>query len=253
MHQAKKPNFIIRKFIKQFIENHKEDNIKIEGIILFGSYAYPKKISKNSDLDLYLVIKNNGKRYRGIKYIDNVEVDYFINPFIQLESDFENAINSSKKTIIFMLADGKILKDSGNKINKLKKRAKELIKKENKQGLPKFMLTFVKYFIDDYLKDIKDNYNEKDFFAWQYNKNLLLNYLIEVFCKNKKILLVKPKYQKEEIKKRDQNFVKLYESISNEKNNQEQMAKIKKLSEYVLDSLGGKLPREWESESQIKL
>lgn len=235
------------------MESHKEDDIKIEGIILFGSYAYSKKLSKNSDLDLYLVIKNNGKRYRGIKHIDNVEVDYFVNPFIQLESDFKNAINSSGKTIIFMLADGKILKDAGNKINKLKQKAKKIIKEDCRQDMPGFMLVSSKYFIDDYLKDMQDCYNEKDFFAWQYNLNLLLNYLIEVFCKNKKILLVKPKYQKEKIKKVDPNFVKLYESISKSKNKKEQMTKIKKLSGYVLDSLGGELPKEWELESKVKL
>lgn len=253
MSNQQKAELIIEKFIDQFQSKHKKDNIVVEGILLFGSYLNSDQISKNSDLDVYIVIKNNQKRYRGITHIDNVEVDYFINPIKQLRNDFNQNVKSSKKTIVFMLAGGKILKDKRHQLGKLQKEAINILRKEKKQKISAAAVIFTKYFIDDFLKDIQDNYEEKDYFALQYNINLLLNYLIESFCKNKGVLLVKPKYQKNKIKEIDSHFIELFEEVVMTENIGEKIKKITKLSDYVLNDLGGKLPDEWEIESVINL
>lgn len=253
MSNKQRAEIIIEKFINQFQTRHCKNNIIIEGVLLFGSYLNPNQLSRNSDLDVYVIIKNNGKRYRGIARIDNVEVDYFINPIKQLRNDLKQNLKSSKKTIVFMLAEGKILKDKYRQLEKLQKEAINILKKEKKQKISNSEIIFIKYFIDDFLKDIQDNYEEKDYFALQYNINLLLNYLIESFCKNKGILLVKPKYQKNKIKEVDSHFIELFKEIVMTENMGRKIKKIIKLSDYVLDGLGGRLPVEWEMESATNL
>lgn len=253
MKNTKKIDIIIEKFIDEFKKQHSNDSIEIEGVLLAGSYAFPDKLSKNSDLDLFLVIKNAGKRYRGMKKIENIDVDYFINPIQQLRADLEKAKISNSKVFIYVLANGKILLDKDNRLLELQKGARLQIKRQIKNRIPNSSVILMKYFIDDYIGDIEDDYENKDYFAWQYNICLLLNYLVEVFCKYNHILQVKPKYQKAEIIKKDKHFVKLYEKIAIINLKEEKIKQIKKLSRYVLDSLGGGLPEEWEIESPLSL
>lgn len=254
MNTSNKTEKIIYQFIKQFKERHKKDNsLLVEGILLAGSYAFLTKISKNADLDLFLVINNIGKRYRGMARVGDMEVDFFINPIEQLRADFAKAKDTSNKTMVYALADGKILKDRNKNLEKLKKEAKIFLKDLSRVEVAPPTVTLMRYFIDDYLKDVEDSYLEKDYLAWQYNINLLLNYLIEVFCKNNQILLVKPKYQKGKILEKNPHFVKLYEDVAKASDREDKMAAIKKLSAYVLDNLGGRLPKEWEMESPLKL
>ncbi len=243
------PEKIISSFIKQFEKRHKDKAVEIEGILLFGSSLNPETMSKNSDLDLYLIIKNIGKRYRGVMRIDNTEVDYFVNPIEQLRIDFDNAKKNKKMTVLFMLANGNILKDQNGELSTLKNEAVKFLEEETRKQIPEFQITFIKYFIDDYLKDTEDCYIKKDWFSFQYNIHLLLNYLIEVFCNTNQILLLKPKYQKDEIKKKDNTFVKLYEDVEKATMRKEKIKKLKNLSKYVLSKIGGKLSDEWELES----
>jgi hypothetical protein len=114
-------NKIINKFIKQFKTKHHGDNIEIVGILGFGSRFSKKKLGANSDLDVYVVIENIGKRYRGIMIIDGVEVDYFVNPIEQLRLDWGRVKNnaSTKKTAAYMLRDGKIILDHVGQLAKI--------------------------------------------------------------------------------------------------------------------------------------
>lgn len=244
---------IIKNFIKKFKKQHPDDLIIIEGVLLAGSYAFPNKLSKNSDLDLFLVIKDAAKRYRGMKKINDIDVDYFINPIQQLKIDFKKAKKSNSKVFLYVLANGKILLDKNNELLDLQKEAKKCLKQQIEDGMPNSDLKLIKYFIDDYLRDIEDDYANKDDFALQYDTCLLLNYLVEVLCKYNHIPQVKPKYQKAEIIKKYQQFVELYEKIGRINLKEEKIEQIKKLSEYVIDSLGGRLPEEWEVESPLNL
>jgi len=245
---------IIYKFIKQFKDSHPKDKIDVIEIIGFGSIFSEKKLSPNSDFDIYIVIKNIGKRYRGNMFIDGIEIDYFVNPIEQLKADFERVKNKSivKKTICYILRDGKIFLDKNGELKKLKKEAREFLKNDLKNStLSNAKLVIAKYFISDYLKDIEDCFINKDVFSWQYNIATLLNYLIEIFCQFHKIPLIKQKYQCEEIAKKDKKFIKLYEMIAKTSSIEEKNLRIKKLALYVLKSLGGKLSKEWELESSV--
>lgn len=244
---------LIDRFVKIFKDKHQQDNIDIEGIFLTGSFLDPKRFSKNSDMDLFLIVKNTGKRYRGVAHIDGVEIDYFINPLEQIAGDLEKAKEAPKKTMAHILAGAEIILDKNAGLDRLKVRAKELLAQETGSVMPEFARTLSKYSIDDYLKDLEDGLEDGDVFAWQYNKNLFLNYLLEVFCRQENILLVKPKYQKEEIIKKDARFIELYEKAAQASFGEEKNEQIKKLAEYVMDKLGGHLPEDWEMESQVSV
>lgn len=240
---------IIKKFINKFINNHPNENIVVVGILGFGSNFNQKKISKNSDLDLYIIIKNTNKRYRGIMVIDKIEIDYFVNPIKQLKQDWRNFKKgiTHKNTILYMLKDGKIILDKNNQLKKLKDEAKIFFKKEIKsKNISLNDLIIKKYFIEDYLKDIEDDLKNKDIQSWQYNFNLLLIFLVEFFCEINKIPLNKPKYLMEEIVKKDKEFIKIYNSIAKSLSIKDKSQKINKLSLYCLNLSGSKLPKEWE-------
>lgn len=244
----------INKFISQFKARHPKDDIVVIGILGFGSGFSQKKIPLNSDLDVYIVIKDIGKRYRGVMFVGGIEVDYFVYPAKQLRADWKKVKSGAlpKQTFAYMLRDGKILLDQNNALKKLRAEAKEFLKnKLSKNGMPHPLLIINKYFINDYTKDIEDSLRDKDMFSWQYNTSLLLNDLIVVFCQYHNIPLVKPKYQSREIAKKDTKFVALYESIAKDVPIEEKIKRIKKLALYCLESLGGPLPREWELERPV--
>ncbi len=244
---------IIDKFIDSFKNKHANDNINVTGILVFGSSLSYKELPQRSDIDLYLVIENNGKRYRGISVIDGIEVDYFVNPIEQLKLDYENTKKAPKKTVLFMLANGKILRDSNKELESFQSEARDFLQSISKNDMPSFMITFTKYFIEDYLKDIYDNLEDQNDFALHYNIDLLCTYLLETICQIHHLTIEKPKYLTKKINDKDPQFVEIYEKVKNAKNNHDAVEQIAQLSEYVLEKLGGKLPNEWEIESPFNI
>lgn len=243
---------IAYQFIEKLKQKYPKDNLQILGILGFGSYFNKNKFSKNSDLDIYIVIKNNGNRYRGIMHVEGVEVDYFVNPIERLKSDWKKVKyrEVSRKTIAYMLRDGIVILDRNGMLKKLQKEAKLFLKDELKNsGLNHIELTTAKYFIQDYVRDIEDSLLNKDIFSWQYNIHSLLNYLIEIFCRYHKISIIKQKYQAMEIAKKDKRFVKLYQSIAESNSKKEVMKRIDTLVGYCLKSMGGALAQEWDLKS----
>mgnify|MGYP001613373716 FL=1 len=246
---------IINQFIKQFKAKHSQNKIEVLAILGFGSSFRNKKIRDNSDLDLYVVIKNVGKRWRGVMLAGSIAVDYFVYPIEQLKADWNKVKNKIifKQTIVYMLRDSRIILDKTGELKKMRAAARSFLKNELNQGaVPPAWLILNKYFIDDYLKDIVDSYRNKDIFSWQYNFNLLLNNLLEIFCKFHKIPLVKPKYQSTEIIKKDTKFVALYNSIARVATIKEKTNKINQLAFYCLTTMGGPLPKEWELERPLE-
>lgn len=245
---------LIEKFISQFKIRHPEDDIEVVAILGFGSSFKQKKISPHSDLDVYIVIKDIGKRYRGVMIVDGVKVDYFVYPLRQLQADWKRVKSklSPKQTIAYILRDGRILLDQNSKLKRLQAEAQEFLRNELAESeISHPLLIINKYFINDYMEDVEDGLRDKDIFSWQHNINLLLNNLIEVFCQFHSIPLVKPKYQGQEIAKKDKKFVELYELVARASSIEERTKRVKRLMRYCLESLGGSLSREWELERPV--
>ncbi len=250
---------IVDKFLQEFAVKHSD--VEVESILVFGSVLCEEYFYERSDIDLYIVIKNNGKRYRGIMIIDDREVEYFVNPIEQLNDDFENAIkipasagmtNHSQMTILNMLVDGELLQDKDGQVAKLQKRAQNIVSAGGKK-MSDYQIHMAKYFINDYVNDLKDSDDNMTDFAWQRNVDLLLNYLVETVCAFHQIHITKAKYQKEELGKVDKEFVTLYEKIANTNFKKETQESIQKLAQYVIEKLGGDLEKEWEIISDVEV
>ena len=259
---------IVDKFLQEFAVKHSD--VEVESILVFGSVLCEEYFYERSDIDLYIVIKNNGKRYRGIMIIDDREVEYFVNPIEQLNDDFENAIkipasaqnrsvsgqagmmSSSQMTILNMLVDGELLQDKDGQVAELQKKAQDIVNVDGEK-MSNYQIHMAKYFINDYVNDLKDSYDNKEDFAWQRNVDLLLNYLVETVCAFHQMHITKEKYQKEELGKVDKEFVTLYEKIANTNFKKEKQESIQKLAQYVIEKLGGDLEKEWEIISDVEV
>ncbi len=248
---------IVDKFLQEFLTKHSD--LKVESVLVFGSVLCGEYFFERSDIDLYIVIKNNGKRYRGIMIIDDREVEYFVNPIEQLIGDFENAIkipasagmtNTSQMTILNMLSSSELLQDKYGQVAKLQKRAQDIINIGGEK-MSDYQIHMAKYFINDYMNDLKDSDDNMTDFAWQRNVDLLLNYLVETVCAFHQIHITKAKYQKEELEKVDKEFVALYEKVANTNSKKEKQENIQKLAQYVIEKLGGDLEKEWEIISDV--
>ena len=69
-----------RKIAMKFLLQKKKEH-KILCMLLTGSY-YSGKISKTSDLDVFLITDNlSNLREKGVKFIEDIKVSYFINPY----------------------------------------------------------------------------------------------------------------------------------------------------------------------------
>ena len=250
---------IVDKFLQEFLAKHSD--VEVESVLVFGSVLREEYFYERSDIDLYIVIKNNGKRYRGIVIIDDREVEYFVNPIEQLISDFGNAkkipacagmTDTSQMTILNMLSSGELLQDKDEQIAELQKRAQDIVSAGVKK-MSDYQIHMAKYFINDYMNDLKDSYDNIIDFAWQRNVDLVLNYLVETVCAFHQIHITKAKYQKEKLEKTDKEFVTLYEKVVNTNSKKEKQENIQKLAKYVIKELGGNLDKEWEIVSDVEV
>ena len=91
-----------------------------------------------------------------------------------------------------MLRDSKIIFDKDDDLKKLQEQARDFLSKDlARREMPHSLQVINKYFIEDYLNDIKDCLMEKDIVSQFYISNLLLSHLIDAFCRFHKIPLVK--------------------------------------------------------------
>jgi len=64
--------------LKKFVDKQKK-NPNVIGMVISGSFVHYKP-DKNSDLDVFVVLKDSEYREKGNTWINGVEVEYFINP-----------------------------------------------------------------------------------------------------------------------------------------------------------------------------
>ena len=231
--------------LKQFTEKQSK-NPNVIAVLVSGSYIHSKP-DKNSDLDVYVLLKESKTRERGNTWINNIEIEYFINPVKQVRHYFKTEID--QPSTAHMFANSKILYKKGNAVNELIKEAKRIIKKPTKK-MSKIDIEFAKYFIDDMEKDLEDVYLKKDKFAFFEVANEILGKSLELFFKIKRKTKEKSKRLKAQLKTLDKKFANLYSSAITETNMDKKYKKVKKLAQYVEDYFGGKRPKEWKITSK---
>ena len=235
-------NYMQNKFDKALSEALKYFKKKknILGILVGGSYINGN-LSKNSDIDIFIVMENIKWREKGIKIFNGVEVEYFLQPYCQILKYFERESESLKRTTISVFSSGKILFDPQNKVKKLVQIAKKLSSKKLPK-VPKAKVDLIKYFVEDNLKDLSDAVENEDFVL----ANLIINFLFYDILENYFLIdrfpKPKSKYLLNGIK--DENFKERVRTFLNSNSIETRTTSINELAEYFLKNYGGRLPKE---------
>lgn len=235
------------KVLKKFVEQHKR-NPNVVGIFVSGSFIHSKP-DKNSDLDVYVVLKESKFRERGNTWIDGVEVEYFINPISQVKNYFKTEVGEKAPSTAHMFANSMVLYKKGDALDDLIKEAKQIIAKPAPK-MKKFDIEFAKYSIDDMTKDLEDTYLNRDFFAFNLIAHEILERSLQIFLKFNGVRREKTKRLKKQIAELDRNFDKLFSSAVNESVMEKRFGYMIKLVDYVENMMGGKRPKEWKLKSK---
>lgn len=236
-----------RKACDEFVNQMKLDKDLI-GIIVSGSLIY-SKIDKNSDIDIFLILKNGCKyRERGNIWINGVEIEYFKNPPNQIRNYFKKEFKSPHTA--HMLAFGKLVYCSSEEVNKLINEAKQIINRKPPKLNPT-QIEFEKYFIDDQFKDLEDSIINSDEVASIIIRNKAINRCIDIFCNMHQIRRDKDKRLNQQISTIDENYLKSVNSALAEGWNK--LNRIEELRILTEELLGGRRSKEWILKSELDI
>ena len=220
--------------------DHFKNKKNVLGILVGGSYVNGT-LSKNSDIDLFIVTENVKWREKGVKFFNGVEVEYFLQPYNQVLKYFEMESESLKRTTVSLFSSGKILFDPQNKVKELVQFAKKISSKKLPK-VPKPKINLIKYFVEDDLKDLSDATEDKNLKLANLIINSLFNNIIENYFLLERTPLPKSKHLLKEIK--DKKFKNKVSTFLKSNSTETRTNSINKLSKHFLEKYGGKLPKE---------
>lgn len=230
--------------LNEFLKEWKEKEF-VEAALLTGSHAIGVE-TKHSDVDVYIVLSNDVDwRERGNRIINDVLIEYFVNPPKQIKHYFEKEFKQNKRSTARIVTIGKVLFDKTGIIEELKREALEYMKKPFKKPDDVWVET-AKYFFWDSLDGLKDAKERKDP-SFSYLYYLTLNKALEVYSKflcvevppASKVyrLFIDENFRKAYLFEKfpDEKFVSLFlEAIEDE-----ELESLEELILYVFDKMGG--------------
>lgn len=243
-------------FLKKW-ENKKE----VIGAVVCGSYITGNP-SKHSDVDVHIILDSKKPwRKRGNTIIDGVLIEYFVNPVRQHYEYAEEDYKQRKRVNAHMFCTGKTLFDKTGEVKQLiRDSRKYLVKKYPKQN--KIQIELAKYHIWDMCDNLEEvfeaNADEFLFVFYNYLFDLFENYAkfmkFDTIPVNKlKRFLVneqdKKKYHIDDFP--DKEFVKRYVKAIKSKEQPKMMTEYKRLTNYVLDKMGGFDIDGWEIKTPV--
>ena len=202
----------------------------VEGILLFGSCVRSPD-SKHNDIDFFVLINKNW-RQRVSKYVDNILVELFFNPYEKYLDYFNK---EDKMFTLQMFIDGKILFDRNGKLKELQKEAKKILPKRLK--LNKDIKNMIRYHIADVNLDIK---NELEINKYQaiYLMDRTLETLLKYYFRINKIPEPKYNYIIKKIEKDNKNLYKKVKKFIDEKDPEIKSKILKQIQNIVLKPIG---------------
>ncbi|MBE6159587.1 MAG: hypothetical protein E7157_00880 [Lactobacillales bacterium] len=164
---------ILNEFIKEY-----ENEEYVIGAVLGGSYATGNNTEK-SDIDIHIITKEIGWKERGNKIIDDVMIEYFINPISEIYKYMDDDHNRRKRmSTSSMFGYGKIIFDKTGEIQKLQSKALEYYEMEFSSPEP-IEIMFNNYMCWDLMDELKDKINNKE--NIELNYYMLLKELISAY------------------------------------------------------------------------
>lgn len=229
-----------QKALDWFIWKYIKDS-NVIGIIVTGSVIHSTP-DKNSDLDVYVILKESKNRERGNTRINGIEIEYFINPVKQVSYYLTNEL---WKHTAHMLSHWVIIHQKDKIIDKLIKDAKKTLNAKL-PALDKVKKELAKYFLDDRKKDLEDALIKKDVFAFLSLANDLLNRSLDTFYNVHRLPQEKIKRLYNQIKSIDHKFANLYWKALSESDMKQKYKLLLKLITYTENLLWGKRAKEWK-------
>jgi len=222
---------------------------EVIGAIVCGSYITGNP-SKHSDIDIHILLDSKTSwRERGSEIINGILIEYFANPVKKHYEYAEEDYKQRRRTNAHMFCTGKVLFDNTGELKQLiKDSRKYLVKKYPKQN--KILVELAKHHIWDMLDNLEEVFEAdgKDFFFVFYND---LNDLFETYAKFlqfdsisvhklRRFLVDEKDKKKYHISNfPDEEFVKMYVNTINLKDKSKMLKEYQKLTNHILDKMGG--------------
>lgn len=209
--------------------------------ILLGRSVIRESTLKQSDVDIYAVIRSSWRQHRA-KVVAGVDVQLWINPAHQIQKEFQNT--DSPETLDHF-ANGCIIYDPQGVIAYLIQQA-QYIWQQPRPAIPTQQLFKLRRVSVAQLKDAQ-NLLEVDEKAANYSMFSTLASVLEVYYKLQRRWTVQPKYQLHDLQKHAPEIESLVRCIlSNDISAQQRYAYLSQLVDQVLQPLNGLL-EEWKT------
>ena len=223
----------------------------VEGALLTGSYA-TGTATEFSDLDLFIVLADTAAWNRKeLQVMDGITVEFSICTVSQFEKYIDNEHNENKSVVSRMWSVGKIMFDRHGQIDRLQQKARKQMRRSFKK-LRNRRIEIEKAFIWNDLQDLKDMHREKasgfEFVCSLHLQRAITAYAkflraeIPPFAKLHRILSdrgFRTRYGIEPLP--DSHFNRLLKACLKNLS----MRNIEKLTEHVLEKMGGFDPDGW--------
>ena len=171
-----------QEILNKFLEEYKNKEYVI-GAVLCGSYATGNN-TKSSDIDVQIITKEISFKERGNVIIDDMMIEYFMNPLSEIYKYLENDYKNRRRLAdANMYVNGKILFDKTGDVEKLKIESQKYYEIDFPEP-DKNAILCNNYACWDLMDEIKariDDNESYEFLYYQLLKELISNY----YYKNK--------------------------------------------------------------------
>lgn len=234
--------------LKEFLKEYEDDDDVI-GALLCGSYAN-ETYNENSDIDVYLVLRNGTNYYmKGCAESNSYLIEYFMNTKDGIKEFMAKEFNSGKHSTTTMFAYGKIIYDLNGTVKELQDLALDYIDRSLKDITTK-KLDENNYHVWDLLDELKVSLKEErlDFNKIYYK---LLDDMYDIYAEYLSIpklpktkvykILTDGEYRKKShvFKLPEDEFIKLYIKCYDYAKPDVMFKNISKLVDYYYEKQGG--------------
>ncbi len=222
--------------LKQVVAQVKQEfGPELLGILLAGSAARGTPF-RRSDLELY-VLHRAPWRQRRTFFVEDVEVELFINPIHQIRREFRDVEHPST---FAMFAQGQILHDPEGCLAGLVEEARRAWDRP-RPALTPVAVERTRYLLTDHLLDVKDQ-AERDEEAAGYLILFTLQAALDAHYRIQRRWGVKPKYLLADLREQAPELAVLVESLAaGEGTLEERVSLLCQLVERILAPVGGPL------------
>ncbi len=235
----------MKKFIKKICHNisdrYSQDK-NVLGVMLFGSAAQ-ETFDKYSDIDIFILLNRKGAFTR-TNFVENgVRVDIIFNTVREVIHFLKEDRGSVRRITSHMLAHGRILFQSDNKLQRTQLIAHKNLTLKTKVKRSEVLMHL--YSIDDFWGEVQRDIEKKNFLAFGLDSQLLINNILELFLKLHGGFLQQPNRMIEVLHALDRQLADRMENFYKVSDIKRKKRILAELVKYIYKKSGGSLPKRW--------